>query len=114
MKMSWLLMRSWTFWDTLSDSAGSADVHTNPSGLKVLSQVRMVLTFASSEGKKLLATKAVNFGIRLYQCSTSVKKIYSILPIPAVLCSIRALISRLRSEEHTSELQSLRHLVCRL
>src|SRR5258705_4556866 len=44
---------------------------------------------------------------------------WSRLPIPSAIssCSKRVFLPRLktsRSEEHTSELQSLRHLVCRL
>src|SRR5438045_7069389 len=48
-------------------------------------------------------------GVRSYENRVSFSYL-SDLPLQQLL----ATLSRLRSEEHTSELQSLRHLVCRL
>src|SRR5882724_2095694 len=47
-------------------------------------------------------------------CTASLQKSSKPRPRPNRSCSVRHRVCRYRSEEHTSELQSLRHLVCRL
>src|SRR5690625_6241610 len=62
-------------------------------------EVRMVVTWFSSEGA---ARRHATFGS------------VSVLVLKDVQYALRALLTVERSEEHTSELQSRGHLVCRL
>src|SRR2546429_3609660 len=46
--------------------------------------------------------------------SVPMRRVASMTSVPCGTCTSRSLIFSLRSEEHTSELQSRLHLVCRL
>src|ERR1039458_1744905 len=54
--------------------------------------------------------------LRIVQVRVSCQRLGSQTVIPACMRSVASMYSStiLRSEEHTSELQSLRHLVCRV
>src|SRR5438045_8231094 len=66
---------------------------------------------------RLLSTTSLRIGGRSSSSKVGILALIRRITQPTAACCTKAAVGcviRLRSEEHTSELQSLRHLVCRL
>src|SRR5205814_8410072 len=62
----------------------------------------------------IVAVLYLYFGADLFLPNVFIGRVYSLHEVLSNLTILNSLAVPLRSEEHTSELQSLRHLVCRL
>src|SRR5205814_4984454 len=72
---------------------------------------------ANSRGPETIDAEVLEFGARAATSSDAVQGadvVILSIPFARIPTLANLLASEVRSEEHTSELQSLRHLVCRL
>src|ERR1035441_10371058 len=83
-------------------------------GLLSAGQIEELLEQQKKGGARLIKLIVDKSYVSEQDLAVSMGRVLNVLPINLAHVSIPPEVVELRSEEHTSELQSLRHLVCRL